>query len=306
MSSLWGIAAKRIVTCDPARATADESARRRDGRRRPLRRPFDQLGRSAREEAIGKAEIVGATAIASSRPGLVDAHTHAAWVGSRHDEYVLKIATAPTIATSRPRGAGSSPVSARSPPRPKTRSSRPSRGALFRMATLGVTTCEVKSGYGLEPEGERKQLRAIARAKTEKGLPHVVATFLALHALPESAKANRDIYVLRAATGLVPEIATGGPCRLRRLLCRPERLHDRRGAARVRGGQARGPRRAHARGSVRRCRRRRALRRGRAQNRPITSKISAMAGSQRSCACERRRDASSDSRASRSARRRRP
>ena len=38
-------------------------------------------------------------------------------------------------------------------------------GRLRRMAELGVTTVEVKSGYGLEPEGERKQLRAIAAVR---------------------------------------------------------------------------------------------------------------------------------------------
>jgi imidazolonepropionase len=78
---------------------------------------------------------------------------------------------------------------------------------LRRMADLGVTTCEVKSGYGLEPDGERKQLRAIATAGARKDVPHVVPTFLALHALPESAKSRRDHYVLRAATSLVPELA---------------------------------------------------------------------------------------------------
>ncbi len=89
MSKLWGISAKRIVTCDPARATKED----------PLGVVTDGVvlfdGHSIswvgpRAEAQGKAEIVehGDRVVT---PGLVDAHTHAAWMGSRHDEYVLKI-----------------------------------------------------------------------------------------------------------------------------------------------------------------------------------------------------------------------
>jgi imidazolonepropionase len=61
---------------------------------------------------------------------------------------------------------------------------------LRRMARLGVTCVEVKSGYGLEPAEERKQLRAIARAGADAALPAVVPTFLALHALTAAAKAS--------------------------------------------------------------------------------------------------------------------
>jgi len=82
---------------------------------------------------------------------------------------------------------------------------------LRRMATLGVTTVEVKSGYGLEPEHERKQLRAIARAAASRDVPAVVPTFLALHALPPSA--DRAAYVTRVARELVPEVAREGLAR---------------------------------------------------------------------------------------------
>ena len=55
------------------------------------------------------------------------------------------------------------------------------------MASLGVTTVEVKSGYGLVPELELKQLRAIARVASRRDVPRVVPTFLALHAMPPPA-----------------------------------------------------------------------------------------------------------------------
>jgi imidazolonepropionase len=75
------------------------------------------------------------------------------------------------------------------------------------MAELGVTTVEVKSGYGLEPDGERKQLRAVARARADASLPVVVATYLALHALPDSARSARAAYVEHASGPLLDEVA---------------------------------------------------------------------------------------------------
>jgi len=83
---------------------------------------------------------------------------------------------------------------------------------LARMARLGVTCVEVKSGYGLEPEGEWKQLRAIARVHgSDSALPAIVPTFLALHALPSGA--NRDEFVGRVIANLVPEVQRAGLAR---------------------------------------------------------------------------------------------
>jgi imidazolonepropionase len=210
--SLRGIAARRIVTCDPARATEDD----------PLGVVadgvvlFDDHAISfvgPRSAAEAKADIpITEYDDRLITPGLVDAHTHAAWVGSRHDEYVLKVAGADYRAIA---AAGGGILSSSRAVAAATEDSIHDTlsARLLRMAALGVTTCEVKSGYGLEPDGERKQLRAIARASKESRLPHVVPTFLALHALPESARADassRDRYVQHVATVLVPEFARDG------------------------------------------------------------------------------------------------
>lgn len=205
-----GIASKRIVTCDPARATKDDPLGVvEDGVVVFDDRAITFVGPRSEAKADVAVTDYGDRAIT---PGLVDAHTHAAWFGSRHDEYVLKVAGADYRAIA---AAGGGILS----------SSRAVAGAtedaiadtlaarLRRMAALGVTTCEVKSGYGLEPDGERKQLRAIARARKDASLPRVVPTFLALHALPESARADaasRDRYVKNVAAVLVPEVAKGG------------------------------------------------------------------------------------------------
>lgn len=201
--SLVGLAAKRIVTADPARCTAENPL----GVIEDAVVVYDEHSISwiGPRASAAKVPIIdhGDRVIT---PGLVDAHTHAAWVGSRHDEYAVRMAGGDYRAIA---AAGGGILSSYRAIDAATEDliAETLAARLRRMATLGVTTCEVKSGYGLEPDGERKQLRAIARARTRGDLPHVVATFLALHALPESAKSRRDHYVLRAATSLVPEIA---------------------------------------------------------------------------------------------------
>ena len=202
--SLVGVAAKRIVTGDPARITADN--------------PLGVVEDAVVVYDARSISWVGPRASAAQvpivdygdrviTPGLVDAHTHAAWVGSRHDEYAMRMAGADYRAIA---GAGGGILSSYRAVEAASEDhiAETLVARLRRMAELGVTTCEVKSGYGLEPDGERKQLRAIKRARKSANVPHVVATYLALHALPESARGSRDHYVLRAASSLVPEFAS--------------------------------------------------------------------------------------------------
>ncbi len=202
--SLVGIAAKRIVTCDVARATPDNPlAILEDAAILYDEHSISWVG--PRDAAKDKAEITdfGDRVVT---PGLIDAHTHAAWAGSRHEEYALRMAGGDYRAIA---SAGGGILSTyRAVARASEAELSAELGArLRRMAELGVTTVEVKSGYGLEPDGERKQLRAIARARADASLPGVIATYLALHAVPESARGSRDHYVLRAATSMVQEVA---------------------------------------------------------------------------------------------------
>lgn len=134
-------------------------------------------------------------------PGLVDAHTHLAYAGSRHDEYALRL-----------QGAGYEELQAAgggilSSARAVAEADEDALEALLiarltRMASLGVTTVEIKSGYGLTAEQELKQLRAIARVRARHDLPHVVPTFLALHALPPNRE--RDAYITEMAALIAP------------------------------------------------------------------------------------------------------
>lgn len=131
-------------------------------------------------------------------PGLVDAHTHAAWAGSRHIEYAMRLAGEDYVAIAR---AGGGIVSTHLAVAGTSEADLAAllEARLKRMAALGVTTVEVKSGYGLTAELELKQLRAIARVASRGDLPRVVPTFLALHALPPG-ETDRKRYVSAACT----------------------------------------------------------------------------------------------------------
>ena len=199
-----GISAKRIVTCDPARSAPDNPL----GVVEDAAILYDEHSISwigPRASAQNKAELVdfGGRVIT---PGLIDSHTHSVWVGSRHDESAAKMSGADYRAIA---GAGGGILSTHRAVMKATEAELADELAarLRRMAELGVTTVEVKSGYGLEPDGERKQLRAIAQARANAALPSVVATYLALHALPENAVRRRDHFVLRAGTSMVQEVA---------------------------------------------------------------------------------------------------
>lgn len=137
--------------------------------------------------------------------GLVDAHTHLAWAGSRHGEYAMRMAGADYVAIA---AAGGGIVSSHRAVEAVTEDQLvlDLTARLRRMAAQGVTSVEVKSGYGLVPELELKQLRAIARVAARADLPRVVATFLALHALPPAARERREAYV-GDAIALVARVA---------------------------------------------------------------------------------------------------
>jgi imidazolonepropionase len=202
--SLVGIAAKRIVTCDLSRATPDNPlAVVEDGAVLYDEHSISWIGpRSAAQDKVPIVDY-GDRVVT---PGLIDSHTHSAWVGSRHKEYAMRMAGADYRAIAEAGGGILSTYRAVAKAT-EEEIARELRARLARMAELGVTTVEVKSGYGLEPDGEIKQLRAIAHARADVAVPSVVPTFLALHAVPESAKGNRDHYVLRAGTSMVQEVA---------------------------------------------------------------------------------------------------
>ncbi len=199
--SAFAISADRIVTCDAARAKADDLL----GILHDCAIVIDDgkiiaiVPRASLDPKI-PCEHFGSSLVT---PGLVDAHTHAAWTGSRHDEYAIKMRGGDyrDIAAA----GGGIAASHRSVAAISEDDLASELGArMLRMASLGVTTCEVKSGYGLLHEHEIKQLRAIARVGRQPNSPRIIATLLALHSLPKTS--DRATYV-RSAEDLVDEVA---------------------------------------------------------------------------------------------------
>ncbi|MEZ5757862.1 MAG: imidazolonepropionase [Emcibacteraceae bacterium] len=138
-------------------------------------------------------------------PGLIDCHTHLIYGGNRIDEFEKRLngATYEEIAK-----AGGGILSTVMATRAATEDELVSN-ALKRLRHLekdGVTTIEVKSGYGLDVENELKMLRA-AKKLDEISHADVVATFLGAHAMPPEYSDNRDGYIDLIIKDMLPKVA---------------------------------------------------------------------------------------------------
>ncbi len=195
----FGLAAARVVTCDPARpglGVVEDGAVIVDAGRIAYVGPRAGAPDGVPLEELGDCVVT---------PGLVDAHTHACWAGSRHAEYATRMAGGDYGAIARAGGGIQATQRAVAAAREDDLAAALA-ARLRRMASLGVTTVEVKSGYGLASADERKQLGAIARAAARDDVPAVVPTLLALHALPPG-ETDRAAFAARVARDLVPEVA---------------------------------------------------------------------------------------------------
>ena len=141
-------------------------------------------------------------------PGLIDAHTHLVFAGDRIAEFELRQKGASYEEIARAGGGIASTVAA-------TRAASEAalvRSALPRLDALiaeGVTTIEIKSGYGLTLTDEAKMLRA-ARALGEARPVAVRTTFLGAHALPGEFVGDPDGYIALLCEQVLPAIAAEG------------------------------------------------------------------------------------------------
>lgn len=138
-------------------------------------------------------------------PGLIDCHTHLIFAGNRAREFEMRLAGASYEEIARAGGGVLSTVAAtrRASEDELVESALPRLDA---MLAEGVTTLEIKSGYGLTLEDEKKQLRAAKRLARERNV-EIVATFLGAHALPPEAGGNSDAYIDQLCKEWIPEIA---------------------------------------------------------------------------------------------------
>ncbi|MEK7349044.1 MAG: imidazolonepropionase [Candidatus Eisenbacteria bacterium] len=141
-------------------------------------------------------------------PGLIDAHTHLPFAGTREMEF-----------DARARGASYESISAKGGGIESSRRTLRAMGEdelvervagrLRVLLAQGVTTVEAKSGYGLSWAEEGKQLRALGRAAA--GSPvEVVPTFLGAHAVPEEFRSRREEYLALLTEEMIPAVRAEG------------------------------------------------------------------------------------------------
>jgi imidazolonepropionase len=141
-------------------------------------------------------------------PGLIDCHTHIVYAGNRSNEFEARLNGVAYETIARNGGGILSTVRA-------TREA--SEDALFaaslprvqQMLSEGVTTLEIKSGYGLSLESERKMLR-VARRIGEQLPVTVKTTFLGAHALPPEFKDRADDYIDHICNDMLPTLVAEG------------------------------------------------------------------------------------------------
>jgi imidazolonepropionase len=160
-------------------------------------------------ELIADAQILDASGHVVT-PGFVDPHTHLVFAGDRSGEFAQRCGGASYLEIAAAGGGIQSTVLA-------TRAATeeqlvelalPRAG---RLLAQGVTSCEIKSGYGLSVDEELKLLRAIHALRDQTEL-EIFSTVLALHAIPPEAIDHREAYVAEMADVLVPQAAELGLC----------------------------------------------------------------------------------------------
>ncbi len=140
-------------------------------------------------------------------PGLVDCHTHLVYGGNRSREFALRLDGASYEEIARAGGGIVSTVAA-------TRAAdqeillRDARRRLAALQAEGVTTVEIKSGYGLDAETECRMLR-VAGLLQDTGI-RVRRTYLGAHATPPEYKGDAEGYIDQVCDHVLPQVADAG------------------------------------------------------------------------------------------------
>ena len=138
-------------------------------------------------------------------PGFVDAHTHLVYAGDRVDEFEKRIRGATYVEIME---VGGGIVSTMRATRAATVAQLvgASRRRLDEMLSLGTTTVEVKTGYGLDTASEIKMLETIAALDRQHAVD-LVPTFLGAHAVPPEYSGHPDAYVQLVVEEMIPAVA---------------------------------------------------------------------------------------------------
>ncbi|HEY9625306.1 MAG TPA: imidazolonepropionase, partial [Crinalium sp.] len=141
-------------------------------------------------------------------PGLIDCHTHLVYAGNRAQEFERRLQGASYEEIARQGGGIRSTVTLTR----KASESELTAAALKRLQSLqqeGVTTVEIKSGYGLDVDAEVKLLRVIRNLSKHSPLT-IHATFLGAHALPPEFEGKADDYIDFVCSKMLPIVVLQG------------------------------------------------------------------------------------------------
>lgn len=135
-------------------------------------------------------------------PGFVDPHTHIVYAGDRLDEFELKIKGADYLEILTAGGGILSTVTATRAATVEELAEN-ARKRLDKVLACGTTTCEIKTGYGLDTETELKMLAVIETLDATHAVD-IVPTFLAAHAVPAEFRGNAGDYVDLVCAEMLP------------------------------------------------------------------------------------------------------
>lgn len=141
-------------------------------------------------------------------PGFVDPHTHMCFATLRESEFALRMAGTPYLEILSQGGGILSSVRAVAAASDDELYAN-TLGHVQTALSLGTTTLEIKSGYGLDTANELKMLRVIGKVAADTPLD-IVATFLGAHAIPEQYKTNADAFITMIVDEMLPQVKKQG------------------------------------------------------------------------------------------------
>jgi imidazolonepropionase len=164
---------------------------------------------------VGRTEEVNRAAFPSDQwldvqgrlvmPGLIDSHTHTIFAGDRANEFEMRLQGKGYLDIAQAGGGILKTVTSTREASPETLY-RLTRERLQRMLSLGVTTVEVKSGYGLDFDSEMKCLRVLQDLQAEAPVS-IVPTYMGGHDIPPEYKGQTNAYVDRLCKEQIPAVA---------------------------------------------------------------------------------------------------
>jgi imidazolonepropionase len=137
-------------------------------------------------------------------PGIIDAHTHICWAGSRADDYAARL-SGQSYQEMAAKGGGIWSTVTQTRAATLEQLAELTHQRAQALLKQGITTIEVKSGYGLSVEHELKILQAIAQADT-MSVPQLIPTCLAAHMLPHDFDGSEEDYLSNLVHHLLPKV----------------------------------------------------------------------------------------------------